>query len=368
MILLSGGGIDLGAQPKYETIRDERIPCTVHVVRVPRKDRRWEVRSAHAFGKAVGLSEVSSQLKLFSRTEVEPVAAVNGDFYERRGPFAGDPRGLQIIDGELISAPAGGASFWIDAADQPHLGETVSSLRIMWPDESSSPIGLNATRGPFEIVLYTPALGPSTQTSGGNELVLERDGAGARAPWLPLRPGRIYQARVREMRKGNSPIAAETMILSIGPKVRTPRLAGGAQVKISTETQPMLRGVGTALSAGPILVKDGSRQRIKEGESDSYVFSSMHERHPRSAIGWNEEFYFLVSVDGRQGRTSVGMSLDELARALVKLGCEQALNLDGGGSATLWFEGKTRNFLCDGYERPVANALVVVEKKAASGK
>ena len=132
--------------------------------------------------------------------------------------------------------------------------------------------------------------------------------------------------------------------------------------------QPVLRGVSAALSGGPILVKDGKRQSIKAAESDSYVFSSMSERHPRSAIGWNEEFYFLVSIDGRQGRTSVGMTLDELARELVKLGCEQAMNLDGGGSATLSFQGKTRNFLCDGYERPVANSLVVVEKKAAAGK
>jgi exopolysaccharide biosynthesis protein len=113
-------------------------------------------------------------------------------------------------------------------------------------------------------------------------------------------------------------------------------------------------------------VKDGRRQAIKATESDSYIFSSMQEQHPRSAIGWNDEYYFLVSIDGRQGRKSVGMTLDEFARELVKIGCQQALNLDGGGSATLWFEGKARNFLCDGFERDIANALAVVEKKSAA--
>ena len=36
------------------------------------------------------------------------VAGLNGDFYERENPlYAGDPRGLQIVDGELLSGPAG---------------------------------------------------------------------------------------------------------------------------------------------------------------------------------------------------------------------------------------------------------------------
>jgi hypothetical protein len=337
-------------------------------VKVPRNDRRWELRSVHAFGKAVGLANVPAQLKLFSAVEAVPVAGINGDFYERRGPFAGDARGLQIVDGELISEPTGGSSFWIDAADQPHAGETASNLRVIWPDGSSSPIKLNASRGNGDVAFYTPTFGPTTQSIGGTELVLERGGStnSALAPWLPLRPGRIYQARVRETRKGGSAIAADTLVLSIGPKAKTPRLVAGAEVKISTETQPALRGVSQAISGGPILVKDGRRQAIKAAESDSYIFSSMQEQHPRSAIGWNDEYYFLVSIDGRQGRKSVGMTLDEFARELVKIGCQQALNLDGGGSATLWFEGKARNFLCDGFERDIANALAVVEKKSAA--
>jgi exopolysaccharide biosynthesis protein len=160
---------------------------------------------------------------------------------------------------------------------------------------------------------------------------------------------------------------ADTLVLFIGPAAKAPSLKKGDAVKISTETEPPLRGVSDALSGGPILVMNGKRQKIKVPESDSYIFSSMQERHPRSAIGWNDEFYFLVAVDGRQ-RASLGMTLEEFGAQLVKLGCTHALNLDGGGSSTLWFEGKVRNFLCDGYERDIANSLVVVEKKPAAGK
>jgi exopolysaccharide biosynthesis protein len=89
----------------------------------------------------------------------------------------------------------------------------------------------------------------------------------------------------------------------------------------------------------------------------------MSERHPRSAIGWNDDFFFLVTVDGRY-RLSVGMTLRELADYMAKLGCKEAMNLDGGGSATLWYEDRVRNRPCDGGERDVANALVVVERRA----
>ena len=89
----------------------------------------------------------------------------------------------------------------------------------------------------------------------------------------------------------------------------------------------------------------------------------MLERHPRTAIGWNAGNYFLVEVDGRQENLSVGMTLDELADYMARLGCEEAMNLDGGGSATLWFDGKVRNSPCDGKERPVANSLVFTRKR-----
>jgi exopolysaccharide biosynthesis protein len=93
----------------------------------------------------------------------------------------------------------------------------------------------------------------------------------------------------------------------------------------------------------------------------------MVEKHPRSALGWNKDSYFWVEVDGRQ-KESVGMTLNELAAFMVELGCEEAMNLDGGGSSTLWFEGSVRNHPCDGYERPVANSLALVRKAAAPRK
>ena len=72
----------------------------------------------------------------------------------------------------------------------------------------------------------------------------------------------------------------------------------------------------------------------------------------RNNIPGNKEFFFMVEVDGRQSQLSVGMSLPELAAYMAKLGCEQALNLDGGGSATLWAMGNVMNSPSEGRERP----------------
>lgn len=115
-----------------------------------------------------------------------------------------------------------------------------------------------------------------------------------------------------------------------------------------------------------MLVRDGRRQRFSGADSDSYEFSSMTERHPRTAIGWNEDYFFLVEVDGRQRNLSVGMTLNELASFLIEIGCREAVNLDGGGSATLWYNGKVQNRPCDGYERPIANSLIVLKKKSGA--
>ena len=67
----------------------------------------------------------------------------------------------------------------------------------------------------------------------------------------------------------------------------------------------------------------------------------------RTAINRNKACFFLVVVDGRQETLSVGMTLDELARYMVLLGCDEAMNLDGGGSSEMWCEGSVRNSPCD---------------------
>jgi exopolysaccharide biosynthesis protein len=85
-------------------------------------------------------------------------------------------------------------------------------------------------------------------------------------------------------------------------------------------------------------------------------------RHPRTAVGWNKECIYMVEVDGRQSDVSVGMTFEELADYMAKIGCDFAMNLDGGGSSTLWFMGHVLNSPSEGRERPAPNALVLMRK------
>lgn len=357
------------ARVLYENYRRPEVPLSIHVVRVPRHNSKFEIHTLHARDAAVGLAPLSQHLKLSDPAVGAPIAAINGDFYERGGTYAGDPRGLQILDGELISGPSGTATFWIDASGEPHTTNTSSLFQLTWPDGRTAPIELNGFRRSDMIQLYTPAVGSSTRTSGGREFVLESSGAG---PWLPLHAERTFKARVREVREtGDSRLTPQTMVLSIGPAQarRIPRIAAGGELLISTMISPSFRGVKTAISGGPILVQSGRIQRNwMSSSSESYEYSSAYERHPRSAIGWNEDYFFLVEVDGRRRNLSMGMTLQELSTYLVKLGCTGAMNFDGGGSATLWYAGQVQNRPCDGYERSIANSLVVLSKVEKTAK
>lgn len=346
---------------------NERIaagPWSIHVVEVDRTRSATraplELHSVHAGGRALGLSPLSEQLHALPKSAGTPVAAVNGDFYQRDRPHAGDPRGLQIVEGELISAPTGGVAFWTDADHHPHTGSVHSRLEVIWEDGTRTPVGLNEERGPDAAVLFTPAAGPTTHTPDGLEIVLEPQGNSA---GRPLAAGTTNRVRVRESQsRGDTRIDAGTWVLSLGRAlVRTrPAPAAGTLLTLSVATEPDLHGARTAIGGGPVLVRNGKAERIQAPSKDSYEFSSMSERHPRTAIGWNDRAFYLVEVDGRQPDLSVGMTLAELGATLLRLGCTDAMNLDGGGSATLWADGRVRNSPCDGQERPIANALVVV--------
>ncbi len=90
-------------------------------------------------------------------------------------------------------------------------------------------------------------------------------------------------------------------------------------------------------------------------------------RHPRTVAGIDAagKRLVLLVVDGRRPNVALGMNYDELAAEMLRLGCWQALNLDGGGSSMLAIRDRSSGRLrilnepTDGQERAVANALGV---------
>lgn len=113
------------------------------------------------------------------------------------------------------------------------------------------------------------------------------------------------------------------------------------------------------LASGPLLVWEGDTV-----PSEDVGFNFTH--HPRTALGTTEDNHLLlVTVDGRTNQAA-GMTIRELAWVMQGLGTTMAINLDGGGSTTMWLreEGVVNYPSGSGTydhegERPVANAVVV---------
>jgi exopolysaccharide biosynthesis protein len=116
------------------------------------------------------------------------------------------------------------------------------------------------------------------------------------------------------------------------------------------------------LVTGCLLIDEGNRIPMPD-------VSFVNKRHPRTCLGiMSEHKILLITVDGRSDQAH-GMSLHELADFLEMLGCIEAINLDGGGSTTMWIKDFEEigvvNMPSDnkqfdhGGERAVSNILVV---------
>jgi phosphodiester glycosidase len=310
-------------------------------------------------GGALGLEPLSRQAERLTRPERYPVAGVNGDyfFYPSRSQ-PGIPTNAVVLDGELIRTPFPRSCLILDPAKAPSIGILRASGQVTLPAAQRALDGVNQPRGANQLVLYTPWFGPTTRTAAeGTEIYLEPE-------QLPLRPGMLHRARVRAVQTGvgDAPVAAGNWILSgSGPSGQLLKaLAPGdlVQLKVDFEPHSLALAPGVqVLGGGPRLVRGG--RVCVEAEGGTLQDGFARSRHPRTAIGFNGRKLYLLVTDGRRPGFSSGMTLEELAQAMVALGCTDALNMDGGGSSTLWARGTIVNQPSDGRERPVANGLLV---------
>lgn len=109
------------------------------------------------------------------------------------------------------------------------------------------------------------------------------------------------------------------------------------------------------VSGNPKNVGGGVNLNSEDERSDAT------QRHPRTGIGVSADGSKIVMmvVDGRG--SSVGCTTGTLGDLLIFAGCAEGVNLDGGGSSTLYTEALgVRNHCSDGNERAVANSVYAV--------
>ena len=133
----------------------------------------------------------------------------------------------------------------------------------------------------------------------------------------------------------------------------------------TTQYSRIARRYRSALAAGPMLVRDG---RSVEYDSEDSFYA---RRHPRTLIGKRADGTVVMAViDGRFKGEADGATIAETAYIARQLGLVDALNLDGGGSSTLWTaqEGilnhpyDNKRFDHEG-ERGVPNCIVIRRNK-----
>ena len=182
--------------------------------------------------------------------------------------------------------------------------------------------------------------------------------------------------QVLQLRRRAWPLVLERNQWLIAADIARPDVGGiapGDTLQLFCRLPPAAEALQEALGGGPRILRDGTVSVEYEQEGLSKTFAE--ERHPRTAVGYtqNGQVLFLVVVDGRQPGFSVGMTLEELAHFMrmrladfsqAQENAYQALNLDGGGSTTMALKGEVVNSPSDQTgERPVANALLVVEER-----
>jgi hypothetical protein len=151
----------------------------------------------------------------------------------------------------------------------------------------------------------------------------------------------------------------------------------GSVVIDDGDVQLLVRGaapeqpLGDLVQAGPLLVAGG--EIVFDADEDREGFSAgaaqfdsdiTDGRYPRAAIGVSSESLVAVACDGRRSNVDGGLSMLELAEAMVELGAESAINLDGGGSTTLVHRGHLLNRPYSSQDQPAPASRPVVSALA----
>jgi Phosphodiester glycosidase len=123
---------------------------------------------------------------------------------------------------------------------------------------------------------------------------------------------------------------------------------------------------GDLVQAGPLLVSAG-RSLIDGRDTEGFSAGSGQfdsditvGRYPRCALGVGGGELIVVCCDGRRSRLDGGLELAELADLMISFGAREAINLDGGGSATLVHRGHLLNRPYSTQDQPAPESRPVV--------
>ncbi|MDI9634655.1 phosphodiester glycosidase family protein [Kamptonema cortianum] len=336
----------------YRMEIDLSLPRVIHALKYTPGGQSVTARAETALERIFEPDDVNKGRATLTATMARTgaIAGINGDFF----PWTGDPIGAMVRNGELLSTPYPNRSVFGWGAGYAAVGPLTYSGKVIFEGGELKIDGVNQEVGENMLVLSTPAAGWVFTKSTAVHAILEADKA--------LSPDGAFKANVRLFVPDLTKVKVEpgTMILSATGNLmaRLAKVPRGQEVTIDIRMTGIdwSKAVHT-IGGGPMLIKDGKLALNPALEKFSADFSTT--KHPRTAIGSTAkgDIWMLV-LDGRQPM-SRGAGLDELARVMQRLGCTNAINLDGGGSSTIAIAGLVVNRPSGGTQRAISNSVLL---------
>ncbi len=317
----------------------------------------------HAMDEAIGLEKTSS---IAARHGA--IAAINAGFFRiDKSIYEGDDVGALKIDGKVLSESNANRIALFISNNPKQTSVSINHLNLLGilstGKKNFDSIGINRQRKENDLVVFTPEFHHTTLTdANGLEIIVQNE-----------KIARILDG------KGSVEIPANGFVISASGKRREEILSSvriGAAIKYQFSSIDFATGLTTnpvkqfapftssedIVSGVPELIRNRKIQIDYEAEKTSKSFVETH--HPRTAVAkLNDGKFLMVTVDGRS-EESGGISLPDLAAFLLELGATDAMNLDGGGSTTMFLDGKIINKPSDKEgERAVGDAILVFPRK-----
>ncbi len=154
-----------------------------------------------------------------------------------------------------------------------------------------------------------------------------------------VRQGTLYRDNPRE--------AADVLLIDDQGNLNIIRDANSEKIAAFAGT------VVNAFSFGPALVMDGQPMPITEN-----LQMASGKPTQRMVIGQTGPLsYLCVATEGPENPGSVGLTLEQTAALMAKLGCSTAYNLDGGSSSTMVLNNQKINALSSKKVRAICDIL-----------
>lgn len=276
------------------------------------------------------------------------VAGVNGDYFDIGRTY--EPEGLLVKSGVLLHSPTDHYALAFDRHNNLTFAVFHLTGQVVDGDRSYRISQINSWPARYVSVI-TPAYGK----------VLAADSRMSVAILEPL-GGTRY--RVASVERAAAPIPVTFALgLGFGTSIHEPLPQPGDVVDVDYGLDPAIPDLVTAISSGPLLLKDGAWFEDARAPAPE----ERDVQWPVIALGTTRDDGLLfAAVDGRHPERSIGMTRPEFADLLRRFGVIDAMALDSGGSVTMVSRtpGDTEVSLHnvpsdDSFERYISDALFI---------